>query len=87
MVLLYRISGTTPQTDDGGMREGRAGAVDLGDGGDVKILLPSPQTDDGGMREAAAVDLGDVAAVMILRPYSEADDGRMKESRREILKE
>ncbi|GFY07226.1 hypothetical protein TNCV_3310351 [Trichonephila clavipes] len=30
---------------------GRAGAVDLGDGGDVKILLPSPQTDDGGMRE------------------------------------
>ncbi|GFV66521.1 hypothetical protein TNCV_2849241 [Trichonephila clavipes] len=57
-------------------------AVDLGDGGDVMILLPSPQTDDGGMRKGAGtVDLGDGCAVMILRTYSQTDDGGMREGR------
>ncbi|GFU76412.1 hypothetical protein TNCV_2136281, partial [Trichonephila clavipes] len=39
------------ETDDGGMREGRAGTVDLGDGCAVMILRTYSQTDDGGMRE------------------------------------
>ncbi|GFY07224.1 hypothetical protein TNCV_3310331 [Trichonephila clavipes] len=71
------------ETDDGGMTEGRAGAVDLGDGCAVMILLTYSQTDDGGMREgrAGAVDLGDAGVVMILRPYSETDDGGMREGR------
>ncbi|GFX95164.1 hypothetical protein TNCV_4921071 [Trichonephila clavipes] len=71
MEVLCWFSGPTPQTDDGGMREGRAGAVHLVNGEAVMILRAYATNgrwrNEGSTR---AVVLGVGGPVLVLRLYA-----------------
>ncbi|GFV52606.1 hypothetical protein TNCV_337251 [Trichonephila clavipes] len=95
--VLCRFSCPTPQTDAGGMTEGRTRAFVLGVGAPVWFSCLTLQTDDGGMTKGIINDFytfcyleyfvraglvhGDGGAVLGHRPYSQMDDGGIRERR------